>query len=86
MEIQDVAREMAETAYTALGARDMLRVDMIIDSRDGQPRILEGNSLPGFTATSLLPKAAAAAGIPFDQLCVRLVQTAAGRGGAPADG
>ena len=54
-------------------AKDMLRVDFIVD-RAGVPRLLEGNSIPGFTATSLLPKAAAAAGISFVELCVGLVR------------
>jgi D-alanine-D-alanine ligase len=84
-DIQAKARQMGESAYAALDGRDMLRVDMIIDDRDSTPRILEANSLPGFTATSLLPKAAAAAGIPFERLCVRLVEAAAARG-ATADG
>ena len=43
---------------------------------DGLPVVLEVNTLPGMTETSLLPKAAAAAGIPFPQLCERMVQLA----------
>lgn len=73
------ARRIAETAYQALEARDLLRVDMIVDERDGAPSILEANSMPGFTATSLLPKAAGAAGVPFPELCLRLVRLAVAR-------
>jgi D-alanine-D-alanine ligase len=73
---QAAAAEIATSIYAAVGARDMLRVDMILDPRDGIFRVLEGNSLPGFTATSLLPKAAAAAGIGFADLCLQLVRSA----------
>ncbi|OPZ25200.1 MAG: UDP-N-acetylmuramate--L-alanine ligase [Lentisphaerae bacterium ADurb.BinA184] len=71
--VQKRAQECAVKAYALLGAKDMLRVDFIVD-RAGVPRLLEGNSIPGFTATSLLPKAAAAAGISFVELCVGLVR------------
>ena len=47
-------------------------MDFIVDS-DGIPQCLEGNSIPGFTATSLLPKAAAATGLTFTELCARLI-------------
>ena len=60
----------------------MLRVDMILADSDGKFRVLEANSMPGFTATSLFPKAAAAAGIPFQDLCVKLVQLASESGTA----
>ena len=42
----------------------------------GEPYVLELNSIPGFTETSLLPKAAAAAGIPFPALCARIMELA----------
>ncbi len=70
--LKDIARD----AYYALGARDLLRVDLMFTEIGGDPVILEANSIPGFTATSLLPKAAAEAGITFTELCTHLVLTA----------
>jgi len=46
-------------------------VDVMVRG-DGSPVVLEVNTLPGMTETSLLPKAAAAAGMDFGQLCERL--------------
>ncbi len=71
------AQTLASKAAELLGARHLVRVDFLVD-RDGQPVFLEANSLPGFTATSLLPKAAAAVGISFPELCAGLVQAALG--------
>ncbi|MDA3960364.1 MAG: D-alanine--D-alanine ligase [Planctomycetota bacterium] len=65
-------------AYRACGCRDFARVDVMAD-RDGGLHILEVNTLPGFTSHSLVPKAAAAAGIGFADLCRRLVRLAARR-------
>ena len=62
-------------AHQALGCRHFSRVDLILDDHQ-RPVILEVNTIPGFTATSLLPKAAACAGIPYDELCERLVRGA----------
>ncbi len=50
----------------------MARVDMIVDDAD-VPWVLDINTVPGLTELSLLPDAARAAGIPFDELCDRLV-------------
>ena len=54
-------------AHRILGCRDLSRVDFILD-QDGVPNILEINTIPGFTSHSLIPKAAAAAGISFEKL------------------
>lgn len=67
-------------AFTALGCRDFGRVDFIL-AADGTPHVLEINTIPGFTSHSLMPKAAAAAGVGFDQLCDRLARMALERGG-----
>ncbi len=75
---QKEAQDLAEKFYRAVGARDMLRVDMIIDDR-GHSWLLEGNTLPGCTPSSLLPMAAKAAGISFAQMCSKLAQAAASR-------
>ena len=49
---------------------------------DGEIAVLEANTIPGFTETSLVPKAAAAAGIPFPSLCRELIEMALERYGA----
>ncbi|UCC26078.1 MAG: D-alanine--D-alanine ligase [Gemmatimonadales bacterium] len=70
---------LALRVHHALGLRDYSRVDFMM-GEDGRLWCLEANTLPGLTATSLVPKAAAAAGIPFPELCHRLVVAAAKRG------
>ena len=71
-------QEAALGAFRAVGGRDYARVDVMIDG-EGNPVVLEVNTLPGMTETSLLPKAAAAAGIEFGVLCERMVEMALGR-------
>ncbi|MGC8624391.1 MAG: D-alanine--D-alanine ligase family protein [Phycisphaerae bacterium] len=73
--LEKVAR-MAYETYNCLGARHLARVDIMVDQTSLEPMVLELNSLPGFTSHSLVPKAAAQAGIPFDELCDRLAQMA----------
>jgi len=77
----------AMEAFRAIGGRDYARVDIIVQP-DGGPVVLEINTLPGMTATSLLPMAARAAGISYDGLCQRMVDMAlrrrADRPGQPA--
>ena len=53
----------------------MGRIDIRL-GEEGVPYVLELNSIPGFTETSLLPKAARAAGMSFAQLCDRIVRSA----------
>jgi D-alanine-D-alanine ligase len=67
--------DLARRAFARLGGRHLGRVDFLIPP-DGGPNVLELNTLPGFTATSLLPKAAAAAGIDFSELCTRILEMA----------
>ena len=62
-------------AFRAIGGRDYSRVDVIVRPT-GEPVVLEVNTLPGMTETSLLPKAAAAAGITYPELCQRMVDLA----------
>lgn len=64
--------------FETLGAADFGRVDFRMDG-DGRWYALELNSIPGFTETSLLPKAAAAAGFSFPELCDRILNLAAVR-------
>ncbi|MBI3849038.1 MAG: D-alanine--D-alanine ligase [Verrucomicrobia bacterium] len=62
-------------AFKVIGGRDYARVDVMVTS-EGQPVVLEVNTLPGMTETSLLPKAAAAAGITYPKLCQSMVNLA----------
>jgi D-alanine-D-alanine ligase len=62
-------------AFHAIGGRDYARVDVMVRS-NGDPIVLEVNTLPGMTEVSLLPKAAAAAGLSYEQLCQRMVDLA----------
>jgi D-alanine-D-alanine ligase len=75
------AQDLAMAAHEALRLRDFSRVDFILDEA-GTFWCLEANALPGLTGNSLLPKAAAAAGIPFPELCHRLAEMALTRGGS----
>jgi D-alanine-D-alanine ligase len=68
--------EAAETAHRGLACAGVTRVDFIV-APDGTPYILEINTLPGMTATSLVPKIAAGLGIPFPELCERILDGAA---------
>ena len=74
------ASEAARRAFLELGCAGMARVDIIVGP-DGKSWVLEVNTVPGLTELSLLPDAARAAGIAFDQLCQRLVDHALGRHG-----
>ena len=80
--IPEAAREGASAAaaraFTELGCSGMARVDIIVDAA-GTPWLLEVNTVPGLTELSLLPDAARAAGVAFDELCMRLVEHAVGR-------
>jgi len=67
--------QRAEEAVEVTGCSGAPRVDMIV-ADGGEPVILEVNTIPGMTETSLLPKAAAQAGIEFDDLCCRILAAA----------
>jgi D-alanine-D-alanine ligase len=77
-EVTRRVQEAAVGAFRAVGGRDYGRVDVMVTAA-GQPVVLEVNTLPGMTETSLLPKAAAAAGISFPELCERMVELACRR-------
>lgn len=74
-------RQAGLAAHQALGCRDLSRTDILLSS-DGKFFVLEVNTIPGFTQTSLLPKAARASGITFEQLCVLILEMAAKRADA----
>jgi D-alanine-D-alanine ligase len=73
-ELTAQAQLFAFRAFRVLKLRGYARIDFIL--AQDELFCLEANTLPGMTATSLLPKAAAAAGIPFPELCERIVQLA----------
>ena len=77
----DLTRELQQVALKAheiLGCEDFSRVDFMIDA-DQKHYVLEINTIPGFTLTSLLPKAALAYGLTVDQLCFQLTEFAYGK-------
>lgn len=75
---------LALSTHRLLGLRDYSRTDIMV-SREGRPYILEINSLPGLTPTSLLPEECAATGISFEALIDRLIRAALDRDRAFAD-
>lgn len=68
-------QELAKAAHHALGCRGVSRTDFIVDE-EGSPWILETNTIPGMTPTSLLPDTASVAGYTFPELCTKLVEYA----------
>ncbi len=78
-EVDAEVRRLARTVHELLGARDVSRVDMVLDE-EGTPYVLECNTSPGMTETSLLPMAAEAVGLGFEDLVDRLVLCALARG------
>jgi D-alanine-D-alanine ligase len=68
-----LVQEAALAAHRALDLQVYSRVDVILDE-NRQPQVLEVNTIPGMTETSLLPEAAAAAGISMPKLCERILQ------------
>ncbi|QOV89006.1 D-alanine--D-alanine ligase family protein [Humisphaera borealis] len=84
-EVIEKCRSLAEKANAVVGAKDLARIDIMLDEADGfAPYLLEINTLPGFTPKSLLPEAAAHAGIAFGPLVDRLAARAAVRGARTA--
>jgi D-alanine-D-alanine ligase len=76
----DVAQQcewIAQTAFDAIGCRDLARVDIMVDHSG--PWFLEINTMPGFTTHSLVPMAAARTGVPMPELCAKLVEAALAR-------
>lgn len=70
--------QLGLAAFGAVDGRDFGRVDMMLDA-ELNPFVLEVNTLPGLTENSLLPRAAAAAGMDFPALCGRMVELAMNR-------
>jgi D-alanine-D-alanine ligase len=73
--VTEQAQELALRSYRLLGCSAFGRVDLMLGA-DGELTVLEANPIPGLTETSLLPQAAEAAGISFDELVGRIVELA----------
>ncbi|MGH2782961.1 MAG: D-alanine--D-alanine ligase family protein, partial [Thermoleophilaceae bacterium] len=67
-------KELSQAAYRAVDAAGLARIDFLVTGEDVY--ISEMNTLPGFTATSMYPKQAKLAGLPFDELIARLIELA----------
>jgi len=76
-------RDLAIRTYQIIGCEGAARVDFRV-TRRGRPYVLEINTVPGMTETSLLPMAAAKAGIDYDALTERILRSALGRAGTMA--
>ena len=72
-EVTRAIQELALRAHRALGLRVYSRVDVMLPE-SGAPTVLEVNTIPGMTEASLLPEAAAAAGIGYAELCARIIE------------
>jgi D-alanine-D-alanine ligase len=73
--VTEQMQEVALSAFKQLGGRHLGRVDFLL-LEDGSSVVLELNPIPGFTATSLFPKAAAASGLDFSSLCAQIMEMA----------
>ncbi len=78
--LAEEVQRLGEDAHRALGLRDFSRVDFRLNA-DGRPYCLEANTLPGMTATSLLPQSADASGVTFGDLCEKILGLALRRAG-----
>ena len=74
-EDEQLMRELTVRAFDAIGGRGWGRIDFLKDET-GRLYLLEANTLPGMTSHSLVPKAAAQAGMDFPQLCIEILKTA----------
>jgi len=75
-EITAEAQRLGLLAHKVLGCRSFSRVDMLLDKEKDRIVVLEVNSIPGLTSSSLLPKAASVAGIDFSQMCIKMIESA----------
>ena len=70
------AQALALEVFALFGCAGFARVDLMLAEPEDELLVLETNTIPGLTETSLLPQAAEAAGIPFDELIARIVERA----------
>jgi len=77
-EVAEACTREAARAFEALGLRDVARMDLMVDA-EGRPWVVDVNTSPGMTDTSLLPMAAQAGGVGFDELCEWILDLALAR-------
>jgi len=85
-EITHRAQELAVEVFELLGCHGFARIDLMVDHETAELWVLEANVVPGMTETSLLPQAADADGISFDELVGLMLESAFTRERAPAAG
>ncbi|MEM0970825.1 MAG: D-alanine--D-alanine ligase, partial [Verrucomicrobiota bacterium] len=73
-EVTRVVQDAALQAHRSLHIEVYSRVDVLLNDEDEKPFVLEVNTIPGMTASSLLPKGAAATGLAFPMLCLRIAE------------
>lgn len=81
---EEAIQSLVRKAYQVLGCRGWARADVMIDAKTRTPYLLEINTSPGMTGHSLVPMSAKAAGISYEDLCVRLLQATATDGSVSA--
>ena len=74
---EEAIQQLVLKAYRVLGCRGWGRIDVMIDAKTREPSLLEINTSPGMTGHSLVPMSARAAGISYEDLCLRLIASAA---------
>lgn len=70
--LQTIVNEISESIWDVLGCKSYCRIDMIVDN--GVPYVLEVNTLPGMTTSSIIPKSAKAKGIEFSELLDKIIE------------
>ncbi len=75
-ELEATIRDLAEKAFRTLGCRGWSRADVMVRASDNQPFLLEINTSPGMTSHSLVPMAARATGMSYEDLCLHLLASA----------
>ena len=74
--VEEAIQRLVVDAFRTLGCRGWARADIMVRARDRQPFLLEINTSPGMTGHSLVPMSARAAGISYEDLCLRLLASA----------
>ena len=69
-------QRMCEEAYRAVNCEGWARIDVLLRARDNKPFLIEINTSPGMTGHSLVPMAAKAAGMSYEDVCVEILKTA----------